>query len=240
MLHIRVLEATGITPGPSCPYCHPYIRVSDPHFSIRTRAVDNHVNPHWNQDLHFHLLGEDFTEIHFELHNFDPFGSDTKMATYTLSAARLPLGALIDEWFTFLPAPDLRIHMKIHRPALYEPPFHEEPDEIAAENDVIEFGGGPREIFDGTDDDGDTDGGIHLFRELIAQGGPPPMWLQGFGGGRMAEALRQIGIDVVPGGADQADDADEEEEDRMSDEEEEDDSDVVEVSRDQALGRELG
>jgi hypothetical protein len=240
-LYIRVLEATGITPASTCHYCHPYIRVSDGHFTIRSRAVDSHVNPHWNQDLYFRHLDENFTDLVFDLVNCDPFGTDTKLASCTLSAAHLALGTFTDDWFPFLPGPDLQVHMILHRPALFEPPFHEEPKS----NGQIELSGGPREIFagyNGADQELDR-----VYRDLIGQGHPPQSgprmqravesWIQGFGDGHlggaegpyfgeMAGALRMMELDIVTGPNNE-----EEEEDRCelsSEREEDSESGVVE------------
>jgi hypothetical protein len=239
MIHIRVLEATGITPDSTMPYCHPYVRVSHRQLTIRTRAVDKHQHPHWNQDLHFQIVDEDCTEIIFDLVSSDPFGSDTKLASCKLTAARLALGALIDEWFTFLPGPDTRVHMKLHRAGPFELPFNEEPN--PQEN--TDYRGGPREIVDGTDDDGGDFGFVDLFRQLISQvGEPTPRAWQGSG----ASWFQQLSLGDAPGLNSGMDEEEEEQEGRVEpreheeEEEEEEVSDFVEVSRNALLGREGG
>jgi hypothetical protein len=254
MLHVRVLEATGIAPAPNSPYCHPYIRVSDGHSSVCTRAVDDFVNPHWDQTLRFRLVDRNFTGILFVVLNSNPFGSDEELASCSVSADRLAIGALIDEWFTFIGTPEPRVHIRLHRPNRADTPFLDP----AVPRRPIEVVSGPQPVFSGSSGDFGPPP-MSLFGRICAQRPHPGQGLLAARNAQisdpgaasvshMAAALQQFALGLE-NERHSDDDFEEEEEEEIGmfghsddfeeeeDEEESDTDEVVELSREEAIAR---
>jgi hypothetical protein len=117
MLHIHVREGRGIDPVPPRVSCQPYVRVTSGSVSRRSRAVDSHVSPYWNQTLHLLLSGP----VTLSLIDSDPFGTEADISHHTLSVPT-SFFEIKDYWLPFTPgSAEVLVTVQLAPPG--HPPF---------------------------------------------------------------------------------------------------------------------
>jgi hypothetical protein len=118
MLHVHLLEGRGLSPAPSRRFCSPCVQISSGAVVRRSRAVDSHLAPAWNQYIDIPLADP----VVFAVIDADPFGADTALAEHSLAASSLAPFEITDAWLPLTPGP-AELHLALQRAPAGHPRF---------------------------------------------------------------------------------------------------------------------
>ncbi|CAL4928502.1 unnamed protein product [Urochloa decumbens] len=133
-LAVTVVKATGLVNmemiGKSDPYVVLYIR---PMFKVKTKVVDNNLNPEWNETLHLIVEDKETQAVIFEVYDEDTLKQDKKMGVAKLAVNGLEPERpteitlhLLQSLDSLIKTKDKKDRGRLHLSVLYHPFTREE------------------------------------------------------------------------------------------------------------------
>ncbi|CAL4920213.1 unnamed protein product [Urochloa decumbens] len=133
-LAVTVVKATGLVNmemiGKSDPYVVLYIR---PMFKVKTKVVDNNLNPEWNETLHLIVEDKETQAVIFEIYDEDTLKQDKKMGVAKLAVNGLEPERpteitlhLLQSLDSLIKTKDKKDRGRLHLSVLYHPFTREE------------------------------------------------------------------------------------------------------------------
>ncbi|CAN6286112.1 unnamed protein product [Urochloa humidicola] len=133
-LAVTVVKATGLVNmemiGKSDPYVVLYIR---PMFKVKTKVVDNNLNPEWNETFHLIVEDKETQAVIFEIYDEDTLKQDKKMGVAKLAVNGLeperPTETtlhLLQSLDSLIKTKDKKERGRLHLSVLYHPFTREE------------------------------------------------------------------------------------------------------------------
>ena len=114
-LHIKAIEAAEVpkmdTAGKSDPFLTFQLSTSSQKW--KTKAKKNTTTPVWNEEFHLPITSNLTDELTIKLYDDDDVSKDDIISSKSFRVKDFPVGKVIDQWYSFSPAPKVKAGGKV-------------------------------------------------------------------------------------------------------------------------------
>lgn len=132
VLNINAVEAKGLPKMDVIGKCDPYLlfKLNNSKTVYKTEVIKKTYEPKWNQVIQIPISSAQGTTLHVELFDWDKITKHDLVSTHDFQINSFPLGKVIDMWYTFFAAPNVKhpgkVHLIFHLADKNDTPFREQ------------------------------------------------------------------------------------------------------------------
>lgn len=134
ILHLRIVEASDIPvmdADSTDAYCVIQL-IPQSTYKEKTSVIEKTRSPRWNQEFHIPINDIQSTSLYITLYDKDNYKDDI-ISTLILQLASVPVGTVVDQWYTMIPAEQVQeggiLHIVTHVATKDAQPFLQIPQE---------------------------------------------------------------------------------------------------------------